>query len=236
VLVTLSVNASREADLAGAGVNAPAANDAADGAADAAPPADDAAAGDQADGAAGEDGYGAEDANAGDQADQPAPAAPANNLNITFAGRVKGGKATVAITAKGDQAIAYVCDGKNIESWLQGSAADGKLDLSSKDSTDALTGTFTKGRAKGTITVGDQQFTFDVAKATKPSGFYRTAADVRGARVVGGWIVLADGTQVGLASFAGTSVPAPRLDVQSGRATVFGADLTASPANPGDAW
>jgi serine/threonine-protein kinase len=235
VLVTLSVNASREADLAGAGVNAPAANEAADGAADAAPPGDN-AAGDQADAAGDEYGNGGEDANAGDQAAEPAPAAPANNLNVTFAGRVKGGKATVAITAKGDQAIAYVCDGKNIESWLQGSAADGKLDLSSKDSTDALTGTFTKGRAKGTITIGDQQFTFDVAKATKPSGFYRTAANVRGAKVVGGWIVLADGTQVGLASFAGSIVPAPRLDVESGRATVFGAEVTANPANPGDAW
>ena len=72
--------------------------------------------------------------------------------------------------------------------------------------------------------------------AKKPSGLYRTASNVRGARLVGGWIVLADGTQVGLASFAGSPVPAPPLDMSTRTTTILGAKVTAAPAAPGDAW
>jgi serine/threonine-protein kinase len=231
VLVTLSVNASREAALTGARVNAPAANDSAQDPADISLPADE-----EPEAGVEPEEEAAEDGAAEDEAAEPAPAAPAANQNTTWAGRVKGGEATVAITAKGGKAIAYVCDGEEIEAWLQGTAAGGRFDLSTRDGTDSLTGTFGDGRAKGTITVGDQDFTFDVAKAKKPSGLYRTTATVRGARLVGGWIVLADGTQVGLATFAGTSVPAPPLDMGSRSATVYGAELTAQPAAPGAAW
>jgi hypothetical protein len=57
----------------------------------------------------------------------------------------------------------------------------------------------------------------------KPSGLYRATADVRGATIKVGWIVLPDGTQVGsLESNPDAAAPsataAPPLDVTAGTA------------------
>jgi hypothetical protein len=60
---------------------------------------------------------------AGNNGENAAPAAPAKAKKVTWAGRTKGGKATIAITAKGDDVIAYLCDGDRIEAWLSGTAA-----------------------------------------------------------------------------------------------------------------
>jgi hypothetical protein len=159
------------------------------------------------------------------------PDKPAAPLNVTWAGEVKGGGATVAIVAKDDKAIAYVCDGKRTEAWLKGSAVDGKLDLTGGKNT-TLLGTFGDGRAKGTVYAAGKKWTFDVGTVKKPSGLYRATEDVRGARVDGGWIVLADGTQVGVATVDGEPAPAPRLDLDAGTATVEGRRVTANPAEP----
>lgn len=242
VLITLSMNATRRSELAAGSAEVPAAsgNASADLPADNAPgnPGNEApdpvetpapgATGDPERDGAGQNGAG----------QNGASAAPAGKQEVTWAGRVKGGAATIAITARGNQAIAYVCDGERIEAWLQGTATGGKLNLSAgaRSTIDAsLTGTFGNGRAKGTVRVGGTSFTFDVGAVTRPSGLYRASADVRGAKLVGGWIVLADGTQVGLATFAGSVVPVEPLDLPSGTVTLYGARITARPATPGAA-
>lgn len=166
---------------------------------------------------------------AGGAAAPAPPPAPPPALDVTWAGRVDGGSATIAITARGNVAVAYLCDG-TIESWLRGTAADGRLTLTGRGAT--LTGTFGNGRARGTVTAAGRRFTFDVAAVPAPSGLYRATATVRGARVVGGWIVLPDGSQVGLATVDGLPVTPSALDVDSGRATVAGTPLTASPVAP----
>nr|MDT0661537.1 hypothetical protein [Micromonospora sp. DSM 115978] len=155
----------------------------------------------------------------------PSDAAP---LNVTWAGRVDGGGATIAISAKDEQAVAYICDGKKIEAWLKGTAVDGRLELTGKGGA-TLTGTFDGDRAEGEVRIGKRSWTFDVAAATKPSGLYRSTADVRGARIVGGWIVLPDGTQVGLATVEGKVTAVSKLDTTSGKATVGAAQVTAAP-------
>ena len=81
----------------------------------------------------------------------PVAKVAANKVTATWAGDVDGGKATIAISAKDGVAIAYVCDGNRVEAWLQGTAADGKLDLTGKKA--KLTGTFANGRATGTVNV-----------------------------------------------------------------------------------
>jgi hypothetical protein len=165
-------------------------------------------------------------------AEEPKP--PAAPLNVTWAGFVLGGKASVAIVAKDKQAIAYVCDGTKVEAWLKGTATDGELNLTGgKDAT--LTGTFGNGRAKGTVVVGAKEWTFDVGSVKKPSGLYRATANVRNARVVGGWIVLADGTQVGVLTRSGAPQAAPRIDLNTGRTTVDGATITAGAVDPDSA-
>jgi serine/threonine-protein kinase len=152
----------------------------------------------------------------------PSAAAPAK-VNATWAGVVDGGKVTIAIAVKDGVAIAYLCDGKKIEAWLQGTAEAGKLTLTGKDGS-ALTGTFGGGKATGKIVASGKAWTFTAPTAQPPGGLYRTAQLVSTARVVCGWIVLADGSQVGVCTPEGKEPePAPRLDV-----------TTAQPINPQD--
>jgi hypothetical protein len=154
--------------------------------------------------------------------------APKEKVNVTWAGDVDGGKATIAISVKDGVAIAYVCDGRRVEAWLQGVAADGKLDLEGKGAT--LAGTFGDGRAKGTVTVGRATWTFDVPAVSKPSGLYRATANVRNAEVVSGWIVVR-GRQVGAVSDGEVTEPAPPLPLPSLTAVWNGVPLVATPVN-----
>ena len=67
----------------------------------------------------------------------------------------------------------------------------------------------------------------------KPSGLWKATAKVRGATVKAGWVVLADGNQVGMYTTDGAGgTAAPRLDAATGRATIGGAVLTAVAADP----
>ncbi|MEV6495061.1 hypothetical protein AB0M20_41540 [Actinoplanes sp. NPDC051633] len=156
--------------------------------------------------------------------EQLAEAAP---LTGTWAGRLKPG--SLAIAAKNGKAIAYLCDGERIESWLKGTAVGGKLNLTGKGGA-TLTGTADGKTAKGKIKVRDLNIDFTIETVKKPSGLYRFASKVRGANVVGGWIVTKDGEQVGLATVDGALVKPSALDVQDRTATVGGNEVTAVPA------
>jgi hypothetical protein len=153
-----------------------------------------------------------------------APAAPAK-IRIAYAGRVDGGAASIAIALRDGAAIAYLCDGRRVEEWMIGTAADGKLSLSGDDA--VLTGSYDKDSASGTVTAGNKNWTLDIPVAKKPTGLYRSTADIRNARVVTGWIVLANGEQVGVSNTGGKLAPAPPLRLPSGSATVNGSRVTA---------
>lgn len=157
-----------------------------------------------------------------------APATPAAKVNATWAGTVDGGGATIAIAVTDGVAVAYLCDGKKTEVWLQGTAANGKLALTGKKGA-TLTGTFGGGKATGTVTANGRKWTFTVKAVAKPSGLYRATATVRAAKVVGGWIVLPDGSQVGVVTVDDVPQPAPAIDPATGAVTVDGAALTAAP-------
>jgi hypothetical protein len=152
------------------------------------------------------------------------PAAPKRPaaVNASWAGKVAGSRSTLAIAVTNGTAVAYLCDGNQIEEWLRGTAADGQLRLSAVKGGGSLTGTFRADRAQGTVTEASRARAFDIAAVSAPSGLYRSAAKLRNASVVGGWIVLADGRQVGLASVDGTPVRPSTLDVGAGTATVSG--------------
>lgn len=153
----------------------------------------------------------------------PSPSPTQTPINATWAGRLTAG--TLAISVQDGVAVAYLCDGAAIEAWLQGTATGGRLDLAGRAG-ETLSGTFGEGRASGQIKIDDQVLPFTVTAVTAPSGLYRAAATVRGAQVDGGWIVLADGTQVGLVTVDGIAQPAPPLDTATGRVTVDGDVLT----------
>jgi hypothetical protein len=157
-------------------------------------------------------------------ASPPAATASTNaQFRADYAGRVKGGvHASVAISIHGTQAIAYACNGSSVEAWLRGTAAGGRLALTGKNGA-VLTGNYDSRRAFGTVSADGIAYAFSVYTVKKPSGLYRATADVRGATIKAGWIVLPDGTEVGsLESNADSAAPsataAPPLDVATGTA------------------
>jgi len=156
-----------------------------------------------------------------------ATASPVAKVNAVWAGHTDGGAASIAISVKDGVAIAYVCDGRH-EIWLQGTAADGKLALTSAKGA-TLTGTFGGGKATGTVVAGSVRYSFTAPAVTKPSGLYRATAEVRNAKVVGGWIVLPDGSQVGVVTRDGVEGTAPPIDPATGQVTVDGTVITANP-------
>jgi serine/threonine-protein kinase len=143
-----------------------------------------------------------------------------------YAGRVDGGGASVAVSVRDGQGIAYVCDGKKVEAWLQGGAADGRVDLQgAKGST--LIGSRDAATVTGTVTVDARTWRFTIPLATKPAGLYRATPTVQGRPAKVGWIVQPDGSQVGVLTAGGTSTSAPPLNPAAGTATVDGSPIAA---------
>lgn len=161
----------------------------------------------------------------------PSTSAPAKAGNAVYAGRVKGGGA-LSVVVKGGDVVAYFCDGR-VEEWLWG--PNGTADVSLTNTDDgALVAAVEGKRLVGSVTVDGERRTFSLAKAKKPSGVYRATATVRGAQVVGGWVVLPDGTQVGLLTRDGVPGPAPAVDPATGAVTVDDTPLTATEPDAAD--
>jgi hypothetical protein len=150
---------------------------------------------------------------------------PGPGSQITYAGYVNGDGATVAIALTDGKAIAYLCDGSSTEAWLQGTASGGSLDLTGPGEA-KLTGTYRKGVATGNISAAGRQYPFSAKPVAPPSGLYRASANVRNAQLIGGWIVLANGKQVGLVQLGATRFSAPPLDTATRTAIVEGATVT----------
>ncbi|MBB5787335.1 hypothetical protein [Jiangella mangrovi] len=156
----------------------------------------------------------------------PPPEPPAPAEPETYVGYVDGGGASVAVIIDGAEAIAYVCDGASREAWLAGTASDGRIELTGERG--SLSAAFDGTVVQGETTVDGQNWTFTIAQVDPPEGLYRFADTVSGgAEVVGGWIVLPDGTQVGAVSVDGETRPAEPIDVGTGRVTVEGDDVQA---------
>jgi hypothetical protein len=145
---------------------------------------------------------------------------------VTYVGWVDSGGASVAIIVTGDEAIGYVCDGATAEAWLQGSADGDQLRLTGDGG--ELTASYDGDRATGETTVAGRTWSFTAEQVDQPEGLYRFADTVAGgAEVDGGWIVLPDGSQVGVVTVDGTPQPAPALDPATGAAIVDGTRVTA---------
>ena len=174
---------------------------------------------------------------------QPSSAAPTPTATAVanvpakanYAGEVKGGGASVAISIHHGQAIAYVCNGSVIEAWLQGTAANGHLTMTGKGHA-RLSATYRTKRAVGHVIAHGVRYTFSAPAVHKPSGLYRAIAIVRGAKIKAGWIVLPDGTQVGSLepdanAAAPSAKPAPALDLTTGTAQDGDTVLVATPVS-----
>jgi hypothetical protein len=157
---------------------------------------------------------------------EPEPAPEAEPDPITYVGRVDGDGASVAIVLNGDEAIAYVCDGE-IEQWLEGLASNGELELTG-DGESTLTATYDGDTATGEVTALGESYSFTVEQVDAPEGLYRVADTILGgAEVDGAWIVLQDGTQVGVLTVDGESASAPELDTATGEVSTDEGTVTA---------
>ena len=140
-----------------------------------------------------------------------APAAPAV-AEKAYAGRSAGNEVTVAIAVKNGRAVGYICDGKKVEAWLEGTLSGSDLALKSKDGKSTIAGTADDKQSFGTVAVNGKEWPFAAKAASSPAGLYEGRAQVRGVLNRIGWIQLQDGSQTGVWNRGGEEVAAPVLD------------------------
>lgn len=144
-------------------------------------------------------------------ADAAAPPAEQQAAEAVYVGRTEPEALTVAIAVTGDQAAAYLCDGKKVEAWMQGTVTDGQVTLEGEEG-GRLTGTIDGDTVTGTAWLSQtRKWEFSATVAGPPAGLY-TAEDADGGIRVG-WIVLPSGEQVGVIERQGSvNGSAPRLE------------------------
>lgn len=149
----------------------------------------------------------------------PEPAVPAPAVaEQAYAGRSSGNEVTVAIAVKDGRAVAYVCNGKKIEAWLEGTLQGDQLSLQGKDGA-AITGTVDDAKSLGTVAVAGKQWPYAAKTVQAPEGLYQGRANIDGVAARIGWIAV-DGTVTGNArNAAGVVVPAPTFDPNAPEAT-----------------
>lgn len=143
-----------------------------------------------------------------------------------YVGRSQTGGIAVAIAVSGTQAAGYLCDGENVEWWLEGTVSGDTVTLRGPDGT-RLTGQLSDYAVSGEITAPGKRWQYTTQLANEPAGLYQGNATVGGKRNDIGWIVLPDGSQVGVRTVAGQSSPAPALSVAQGGARIDGAFVVA---------
>jgi hypothetical protein len=164
----------------------------------------------------------------------PPPTAEPATLQAVYSGKTGGGEATVAVAVNGDRAAAYLCDGTRIETWLQGSVTGDQVVLTGRD-TAALIGTVSGTTLSGTVvTSTGQGWLFSAEEARPPAGIYEARTTIDGLATRIGWVVLPDGTQVGIQNVSGNRSPAPALDLEDTTFTLDGAAQEATPVDGSD--
>ncbi len=121
---------------------------------------------------------------------------------------IASGTITLSIAVAADKAVAYACDGTNIESWLSGTAVDGTVKLQGRNDS-RLEGRFDGATVRGTLWIGARTWDFTTAPAAPPAGLYLyTEGAVRDS-----WIVDQTGSVTGVRRGAdGATSPAPALN------------------------
>lgn len=153
------------------------------------------------------------------------------SVRSVYAGRSSGGQVTLAVSITGPKAVAYVCNGRTIEAWLQGSVTGNQVALSGHNGAD-LTSTISGLAMFGTVSASaGQSFPFSAALSPRPAGVYRADVQINRLATVIGWAVLPDGTEVGLAVAGATRYPAPTLNLSTDTFTVGGASFKAGPVD-----
>jgi hypothetical protein len=150
-------------------------------------------------------------------------------VQAVYTGTSSGNQVTLAVDTDGDKAAAYLCNGKTIEAWLQGSVTGNQVSLTGNKGA-SLTGSLSGLDMFGTVTAGaGLSFPFSAELSPRPAGVYQARIAVNGLATRIGWAVLPDGTQLGVAVAGTTKYPAPRLNLSNNSFTLDGSSFTAAP-------
>jgi hypothetical protein len=148
---------------------------------------------------------------------------------IVYARRAEDNGGAIAVAVLGDQAAAYFCDGRNVESWFRRSVTEDEISAKSTGGA-TLEAELDGNHIKGTVQIKSEKLKFEMNEAKKPAGLYR----VRGSQTTIAWIVLEDGSQVGVQTTGVDSTAAPELNPGNPQVTVDGENLNAAPVNGGE--
>jgi hypothetical protein len=145
---------------------------------------------------------------------------------VVYAGRTDDDSAALAVAVLGDRAAGYLCDGRDVEAWFLGKVVGDEISLTSRRGA-SLEAKLVHGALEGKIELADEELTFTIGKAEPPAGLYRA----RGSKTTIGWIILPDGSQVGIQTTGEESAPAPELDPDNPEVTVDGESLQGEPVS-----
>jgi hypothetical protein len=152
-------------------------------------------------------------------------------VRAVYAGRSSGNEVALAVDTDGSKATAYVCNGKTVEAWLQGSVQGSQVTLTGRDGA-SLTGTMSGLAMFGTVTPkAGVSFPFSAGLAPRPAGVFQARIAVNRLATRIGWVVLPDGTQLGVAASGTTLSPAPALDLGDNSFVLDGTSFTAAPVD-----
>jgi hypothetical protein len=129
-----------------------------------------------------------------------------------YSGPVTGTRTSLAVVVDGDRAAAYLCDGRSVEAWLEGTVTDGRISLSGRGGA-LLVATPEGELLTGSGTAAGSEVAFALPAAAAPAGVYEARVTVDGVEVRLGWAVLEDGTSVGVQNSGGVRSAAPPLDL-----------------------
>ena len=161
----------------------------------------------------------------------PAKGAPAVTEKA-YTGRSAGNEVTVAIAVKDGKGVAYVCDGKKVEAWMEGALAGDKLTLQGK--TSSLTATVDEKATLGSVTVNGTEWPFAAKGVAAPAGLYQGRGVLKGVAARVGWIVEDNGNVTGVSDVNGGEPAPPINGAAPASITVDGNTLTVT-AVGGDA-
>jgi hypothetical protein len=149
-------------------------------------------------------------------------------VEAVYAGRSAGNQVTLAVVTDGDKAAGYVCNGRTVQAWLQGSVNGNQVTLTGHDGA-SLTGTLSGVAMFGMVSPGaGVSFPFSAELSPRPAGVYQARITVDGLATRIGWAVLPSGIQLGVAVAGTTKYAAPPLDLSDDSFTLDGISYTAS--------
>ncbi|HEY7487764.1 MAG TPA: hypothetical protein VH912_25150 [Streptosporangiaceae bacterium] len=105
------------------------------------------------------------------------------------------------------RARGFYCDSLD-EAWFEGEVKDGVVTLLNPGNKKRI-GFFNTLEGVGSFWSGGRLLTFQAAPVDKSAGLYR--AQSPNGQLVGGWVVLPNGDQVGAVTNNGVNQPAPRI-------------------------